>query len=144
MGIHFKQDSSLNDHARKLQRLVFEISITADAVPADKRQSSDMAGAALVRTEGKTAQADAMEDISALVAAPVDDPEARFAVLVDTSQNPPSKLYSASVTPSVGTISIEALEITPEGRIVLDLESDQSLETQSLSCTIVLEYKETA
>lgn len=61
----FEKNAALNDHQLRQERLVFEIAITSNATPASKKHHSDIHGAVHLRTQGKTAEADAIEDLSA-------------------------------------------------------------------------------
>lgn len=138
---NFKQDARLYNQALRTQRLVLEASINFNATPADKVQGTDIAGAALLRTEGLTAAADAVEDISSLVTTPADT-TGIFALLIDTAMNPPEKIYSVKVTPSSGSISVESADITPGGRIAIDLDSSLDLSANDLTMVVEVEYRE--
>lgn len=52
------------DQQLKHKRLCFEISITGNATPASKKHASDLPGVCVLRSEGLTAEADAVEDLS--------------------------------------------------------------------------------
>ena len=62
----FTQESNavVFDHQLKHKKLVFEFSITGSATAASKVHASDLPGVCILRTEGKTAEADAVEDLS--------------------------------------------------------------------------------
>lgn len=59
-----ESNASLHDHQLRQKRLVVEFSITANATPASKVHSSELPGVIVLRTEGKTAEADAIENLS--------------------------------------------------------------------------------
>lgn len=61
----FEQNNVLHDQQLKHKKAVFEFSITGNATPASKVHASDLPGICILRTEGKTAEADAIEDLSA-------------------------------------------------------------------------------
>lgn len=138
MAIDFSTVSSaLHDHRLKQQRLVFQVAIDANGTPADKGHDSDIPGVAVLRTEGKTAEADAIEDISGDVTAPV-DATGIFGMLVDVRA---TKLYSVTVTPSVGAVTVTSVKKS-SGRLAIDMDSDQDLSSQDLTLTVEIEYKQ--
>lgn len=138
MSIDFKKKSELQDHQLKQTRMVFEVSITANATPANKSHIVEIPGCTVLRTEGKTAEADAIENLTGQVTAPV-DATGIFALLVDEKA---SKFHKATVTPSVGTITVTK-SISTGGRLLLDMDSNQDLSTTSLTLLVELEYKST-
>jgi hypothetical protein len=139
MSIDFRaKNSAIHDHLLKQTELVANASITFNAVPASKAHASDVPGGIYLRTQGKTAEADAVEDISALVTAPVDS-TGKFGILIDDPTV--EKLYLTSVTPSSGTVSVVASGVTPGGRLYLDLDSSLDLSAASLTVTLELNYK---
>lgn len=138
--MNFKKKAQLHEHYRKLQRIVADATIVSDATPADKKHATDLPGVVYLRTEGKTAQADAIENTSADVTE-ADDEGGVFGVLIDTAEDKATKLYpTISVVPSTGTIAITASGITPEGRIWLDLNSSVNLSSADLTITIAIDY----
>jgi hypothetical protein len=138
----FKREAGLNDHMRKLERLVLQVDITANATPASKVLSSDLPSAVYVRAEGLTAAADAVESLSGVVSTPV-DATGKFAVLIDTGLNPALKAYRVQVLrASTGTLAVVAQGVTAGGRIYLDLDSDQSFASTSCSFELAVDYRE--
>ncbi len=138
MSIDFRKKSELQDHKLKQTRLVFEVTITANATPASKTHTVEIPGAVYLRTQGKTAEADAVEDVSGSVTAAA-DATGIFALLVDEKA---SKFHKATVTPSAGTITVTK-SITSGGRLLLDMDSNQDLSTTNLTLIVELEYKST-
>lgn len=138
MSNDFRSKSAMMDHLLKQTRLVAQVSIDSNATPASKVHGSDIPGVLFVRSEGKTAEADAVEDISGLVTAPV-DATGKFAILLDEADL--DKFYVKSVSADVGSISVVASGLTPEGRIYIDLDSDQTLASQDLVVTVQLDFK---
>lgn len=138
MSNEFNNSATLYSHRLKQQRLVAEVSISADATPADKEHGSDIPGALVLRSEGKISEADAIDDLSAIVTT-ADDGTGVFAVLLDVNA---SKLYKVSVTPDVGTVAVTASGLTSDGRIYLDLDSNQDFSSQGVSFLLEIEYKE--
>lgn len=137
MSVMFKKKAEFHDHLLKQTRLVMEVKVVANATPANKQHIVDVPGMAYLRTQGKTAEADAVEDISAQVAAAANDANGVFAVLLDEQV---SKIYSVAVTPSAGTATITGA-ISTGGRMILNLDSNQDLSTTDLTCLLVVEYK---
>lgn len=136
MSNEFKKKSELYNHQLKQTRLVFEATITFNAVPANKTHTVEIPGAVYLRTQGKTSEADAVENLTGQVTAPV-DATGIFALMVDEQA---TKFHKATVTPSVGTIATTK-SISTGGRLLLDMDSDQNLATTSLTILVELEYK---
>jgi hypothetical protein len=60
-----EQNSVLNDYQLKQKRLCAELTITANATPANKEHGiPDVPGVMLLRTEGKTSDVDAIETVA--------------------------------------------------------------------------------
>lgn len=137
MAIDFRADKDvLHDHLLKQMHVVFQVSITASATPADKVHASDLPGIAVLRTEGKTATADAIEDLSSTFST-ADDGTGVFGILIDDAIA--KKFHIASVTPSSGTIDVTK-GISSEGRPYLDLDSSVDLSAASLTLVCELVY----
>lgn len=84
-----EKNSRLGDHYLAQRDLAFEVSITANATPADKEHGIlDLSGVALLRTEGKTAEADAVEDLSGDFTTAVDNStgDSQFGILLKGSE----------------------------------------------------------
>lgn len=131
------QNASLHDYKLKNNHMVCEVAITANATPASKVHASDVPGAVVLRTQGKTAEADAIENLSAQVATATDSTGV-FAVLIDDPNV--QKFLKATVTPSVGTVSVTK-SISTGKRLILAIDSNQDLSTTSLTLLIELEYQ---
>lgn len=90
-----KGNPSLNEHMVRSERLVFRFAITAHATPASKVHSVPLPNVYL-RTEGKTATADAVETITWTTA--VDATNAVFGILIDLGDNEVSEVLRCQVT----------------------------------------------
>lgn len=138
MSNDFRSKSSdLMDYILKQERLVFEVAITANATPANKVHASDIPGVAVLRTEGKTAEADAIEDLSAQVPTAA-DATGVFSILIDDPSV--KKFLKASVTPSVGTVAVTK-EISTGNRLILEIDSNQDLSLTDLTLLVELDYE---
>lgn len=140
MSIEFRPNSmEIHDRMLKGQRLMMQVTVGADATPADKTHSDDLSGKAILRTEGKTAEADALEDVSGDVTAPA-DATGLFAVLVDDEMV--EKIYKVDVEASNGTIALGAqgAKVTSEGRMVIDLDSSLDFSAAGATFTIIVDY----
>lgn len=123
-----------NDHNLKTEILVFGVSITANATPALKVHASDLPGVAVLKTEGKSTEADAIETYTSSPA--LADATGIIEVLIDDKCN---KIYEARVvSASAGTATITAAK-TANDRIILKIDS--SLILSSASVDLVLEVK---
>jgi hypothetical protein len=102
MSIDFKSDSAaLHDHRLKSHREVFEVAITGNATPADKGHSSDIPGVAILRSLGKTADADAAESLTWTT--PVDATNGLFGVLFSHGKVNKVKKVTVSEQTSTGS-----------------------------------------
>lgn len=137
MSIDFRAKSAdLHNYLLKQDRMVFEVSITSSATPANKVHSSDIPGCAVLRTEGKTAEADAIESLTGQVTAP-SDATGIFALLIDDANV--KKFLKVTVTPSSGTIAVTK-SISTGSRLLLDMDSSVSLAATSLTLLVEVEY----
>jgi hypothetical protein len=140
MAIEFDSDNAgLHSHKLKNNRMSFQVTVGANATPADKTHSSDAPSAAYLRTEGKTADADAVEDASSSFTAPA-DATGIFGVLFDDPSV--EKVYSASVSADSGTVALGAqgASVTAEGRVAIDLDSSLDFSSAGATFTITLDY----
>lgn len=134
MSIDNRRKNSMYQHLLEQQIVVFNVKINSNAVPASKVLESDIPQVAILRTQGQTADADAV-DASISWTAPV-DANGTFGLLMDEKV---TKIYEVSVTPSVGTIAVTSA-ISSEGNLYLQLDSNQDLSTTSLQCLVELKY----
>ena len=90
---------SYQEHNLRFERLVYNFSITGNATPASKTQTSDLPGMAILRMQGETAQADAIESDFTWTA-PVDNAsgDSVFGILLFLDGNEAEKVYDVSVT----------------------------------------------
>lgn len=137
MSIDFRQNSTLHDYLLKQKKVCFEVSITANATPASKVLASDIPGVAILRCEGQTATADAIDNLTGIVTAPV-DATGIFAILFDDAVA--QKFLKATVTPSAGTVAVTK-GLTSSGRMYLNIDSNQDISSTNLTLLVELEYK---
>jgi hypothetical protein len=62
----FEQNAAVMNQQLKHKKLVFELSIKKHTTPASKLHASDLPGVCVIRSEGKTADALAVEDVSGM------------------------------------------------------------------------------
>ena len=139
MAIEYNDNPTLHDHRLKSQRLVFDASVVSNATPASKSESSDLPGVAYVRTEGRTATADAVEDVSSQVSNAPSDANGIFHILLDVPEA--RKAYVTKVTPDVGTATVST-KLTTGKRLLVEIDSNQTLASQDLTVTLELDYLE--
>lgn len=135
MSINVRQNATMTNYLLGQQRLVFEVAITANATPALKVLQSDIPGVAVLRAQGQTAAADAIESGIAFTAP--NDANGIFGVLVDDLSR---KFLKAEITPSVGTATVTKA-LSAEGRPFLNIDSNQDLSTTNLTVLVELEYQ---
>lgn len=94
MGIDYRNRPELHDFLLKSKRLVFQSSIYHSATPANKKHASEIPGAVYIRSEGKTAEVDAIESLT--WSTPDDDNSGNsvFGLLIDLGDNKARKVYS--------------------------------------------------
>lgn len=152
MSVEFKKQSALHNHMLKQQRLVFEVAITADATPADKVHRSDIPGVVLLRTEGKVAEADAVEDLSASFTTAADNStgDSQFGILINLDGNPAKKVKSVTVTEQTSLASsltvtgpLSGEFLTSAGNVAIDVAgTGLALDTESPTLLVEVEYDE--
>ncbi len=136
-----KSKSPHQGHSLRQERLVAECSILADATPADKVHRSDIPGVLILRTEGKTEEADAVEaDLDDIFTAPNDEDsgDSIFGILINLGDNKADKVYSATVN-ALATVAT----VTPEGNIALDVTGTGiDLEADDTTLLVKVDYRE--
>jgi len=151
MSIEFKSLSSHQDHLLRQQRLVAEFTITGNATPASKVHSEDVPGLMVLRTEGKTAAADAVEALTWTAAADNSTGDSVFGLLLDLGDNKATKIYSVTLTEvsSVSTSEVVtgpnsgASQLTSAGNIAIEVAATGlNLASESPTFRIEVEYLE--
>ena len=149
-----EKNSTLGNHFLAYKKLAFEVSITANATPADKVHSiKDIPGVALLRTEGKVADADAVEDLSGDFTAAEDTTNGQFGVLIKGSElGSVKKVLRVQVTQLTATGTAIVVASPAQGSLVTDYLSDggniaiditatgTDLETESPTFLIEVDY----
>lgn len=126
-----------NSHMVKSRRLVASVSVVANAAPASKTHNSDISDSLILRTEGLTATADAIEDLSATFTA-ANDANGIFGILIHIENA--GKILSASVKNEAGTEELVSSPISSGKNIALDVDSAIDLSTTDQTFSIVVEY----
>jgi hypothetical protein len=134
MSIDFRQNASLNNHLLANQMLIFKVKVNSNATPANKVLETDIPTVAVLRCQGQTAQADAIESGIAFTT-PV-DATGICGLLFDDQVE---KIYQVNVTPSVGTVAVTS-GISAGGRLFLNLDSNQDLSSASVEFLVELKY----
>jgi len=151
MSIEFKSRASHHDHLLKSQRLVAEFSITGNATPASKAHSPDVGGLMVLRTEGKTAEADAVETITWTTAVDDSTGDSVFGLLLDLGDNKASKVYSVTLTEVTSVSTSEAVtgpnsgasHLTAAGNIAIEVAATGlDLSAESPTFRVEVEYLE--
>lgn len=147
-----KSMSSHQEHLLRQERLVFQFSITANATPALKKQAVDIPGLCVLRLQGQTAAADAVETIT--WTAPVDNNAGSsvFGVLLDLDKDIADKVYSVSLTEVTalaaslsvtGPNAVAGAYLTTDGNIAIEVAaSGLNLASESPTFQVVVEYRE--
>jgi hypothetical protein len=143
--------SSHQNHLLRQDRLVFEFSIVANATPALKGRAADVPGVVILRTEGQTADADAVESGIAWTT-PIDDDsgDSIFGVLLNLAENIADKVYSVTLTEvsSVSTSEVvtgpggSASFLTAAGNIAIEIDATElDLATESPTFRLAVDYR---
>lgn len=111
----FENNSALHDYQLKHRKLVFNYTITGNATPASKAHGvPDLPAVVVLRSEGKVADADAIETISFTTAADNSTGDSVHGVLIKGSAlGSISKVLSIKVTDRGGTAT--SLAVTAHG-----------------------------
>jgi hypothetical protein len=146
-------NSVVENEQLKTRTLAVSIAITASATPASKTVETNLPGVAYLRTEGKTATADAVEDLSSDFATAA-DATGVFGLLLDGSKlnaDDVSEVLAvrADVSNGVGTLAVSSPSggsevtayLTTDGNIAVDLDSNQNLTTTDINAVIFVTYK---
>jgi len=137
----------------KTQRLTFELSITGNATPASKEHASDLTGVAYLRTEGKTAEADALEAVSFTTADDESTGDSQFGILIDgsklTNDREFDKVLSVTLTEQTSLATgytvakVSGDYKTAGGNIAIDITgTGLDLTSESPTFLLTVEYKE--
>lgn len=147
-----KSMSSHQQHMLDQERLVFEFSIVGNATPASKKQAVDIDGLVVLRTEGQTAAADAIEALT--WTAPVDDNsgDSIFGVLLYLDLDIADKVYTVTVTEPTGISSALSVTgpnaapgayLTANGNIAIEIAAtDLDLSADSPTFLVKVDYRE--
>lgn len=138
--------SIVENEQLKTRQLAIKIEITGSATPASKVQGTNLPGVAFLRTEGKVAAADAIEDLSASFATATDSTGV-FGLLLDASK---LALFGINDVLEVrtyvqsGTLAATAAVtnfVSAEGNIAIDLDSSVNLTNANLLATVIVIYR---
>lgn len=147
MSRDFKNRPELHDHMLRQQHLVFRFKIYSDGTPADKVHESDIPGVVHLRSEGKTADADAVETIT--WTAPVDDDtgDSVFGLLIDLGDNEARKVLNVRLSEISNVSTSEVVTgpnasaddyLTDSGNIAIEVAAT-GLDLSTEDCEFVLE-----
>lgn len=151
MSNDFKSMVSHRNHKLKQNRLVAEFSITANATPADKKHAVDVNGLMVLRTEDKTAEADAVESLTWTTAVDNSTGDSVFGLLLDLDENKARKVYSVTLTEVTSLSTSEVVSgpdgsssfLTAEGNIAIEVAATGlNLASESPTFRIEVEYLE--
>ncbi len=146
-----KSKPSHQDHALRSERLVCEFSIIHHATPASKKHHADIPGTVVLRTQGKTADADAVEAGLTWTTANDGPTNSVFGVVLDLGDNKADKVYSLSLTEVSAVSASESLAsptgatayLTPEGNIAVEITATGlDLELEDPTFRLEVEYRE--
>lgn len=145
----FNQNSVVENHVLKHQKLVFELKITSHATPASKKHSSDLPGVCVLATEGKLTDVSAVEDITGLTnySAP-SDANGIFDVLLKGSELGEVKKVMKVAAHSKGAAGLTACTVqilgdsfglTADGNVAFEVDSAINLSTTDETVVVELD-----
>lgn len=142
--MYFHKHAGAEDYALRCARLLIPFSITFNATPASKVTAVDLAGVAVLATEGQTAAAAAV-DSGTNFTTPV-DATGIFGVLL-ANLGTVEKLLDAQILQlSSGTATISkkgasSSGVTASGNIAVSIDSSLDLSAVSLSAVLAVDYR---
>lgn len=136
----------------KTRELVVECTITANATPASKKHSSDIPGTLILRTEGLTADADALETLAFTTAVDNSTGDSVFGIILKGANLPNNaieKVLSVVVTEqtalatSLAVSKVGSSFLTAEGNIAFNIAgTGLNLASESPTLLVRVIYKE--
>ena len=148
------KDSLVSSRMDKTRELVVECSITANATPALKVHASDIPGTLFLRTEGKVADADAIEDLSGDFTTAADNStgDSQFGILIKGANLPNNSIEKVlqvevieqtALASSIAISKVTTDWLTDGGNIAIDV-AGTGLNLASESPTLLLKviYRE--
>lgn len=136
----------------KTRQLVVECSITANATPASKKHASEIPGTLFLRTQGLTAEADAVESVAFTTAADNSTGDSQFGILIkgiNLPQNEIEKVLKVEVTEQTALASsltvakVGSSWLTAEGNIAIDITgTGLNLASESPTLLVKVIYRE--
>ena len=143
-----QKNPQVYDRIQKTVSLCLRAKVEGDATPADKKHESDLPGVAVLISEGKTADADAIE--ASLPYQTPSDLNGQYSILLKGSELDEiedvqeARLIESrdggSTTVSLVTSGSTVRGLTPEGNILIDVDATDALNSTDDS-EIVLEVK---
>lgn len=142
---------SHEEHLLRYERLCCNFSITANATPANKQQQVDVVGLEVLRMQGQTAAADAVELLT--WTAPTDNTAGNsiFGMLLNLDENIADTVYCVTLreVTSLGTSYVvtgpngSASFLTAAGNIAIEVAAlGLNLSSESPTFNLVVEYRE--
>ena len=110
-----EQNNVLNDYKLKQRRVMVEFSVTANATPASKAHASDLPGVLFLRTEGKTAEVDAIESVAFTTADDEATGDSVFGVMLKGSELGSIKKVLGIRVSETSTALATSLAVTKHG-----------------------------
>lgn len=134
-----EKHEGLQSRLLKSKRLCLQVKVESDATPANKSRSSDLAGVAIISTEGQ----DEAADLGVTLAQTPDDGNGLFSVILDKAAmgdvHKINKVETVAVSGG-GTSTVTASYID-NGYIVIDLNSSVDLSAADAEIQIIVDYQ---
>lgn len=147
-----KSNSAHQDHCQRQERLVCEFAITSNATPASKKHHADIPSVVVLRSQGKTAVADAVESLTWTTAVDNDTGNSVFGIILDLGSNKADKVYSVTLTEVSAVSASEAVSgplaaaasyLTAAGNIAIEVAATGlNLASESPTFRLEVEYRE--
>lgn len=149
---NLKHMPSHEEHLLRYERLCCNFSIVSNATPANKKENVDIVGLEVLRLQGQTAAADAVES-DIVWTAPVDNNAGNsiFGILLNLDENKADTVYCVTVTEvtSLGTSYVvtgpngSPSYLTAQGNIAIEVAGlGLNLASESPTFLLIVEYRE--
>lgn len=147
-----EKDSSLQNREMKQRRYSFRVRIKGNSTPASKTLEQELPNVCVVRAQGQTATADAIEDLSASFATATDSTGVFGLLIKGTQIGPVDRIVPSSIkvdpldggTCTITPVSAGGVQngISPGGNLAFDMNSSLDLSSGStqLDVLVTLEY----
>jgi hypothetical protein len=141
---HREKNAAVEDYKLREKRLAIPFKITYNATPASKLHATDLPAALVLSSEGLTATATAIDSGTSFTTEV--DANGIFGALIHNLGTVDKLLDVQLVNLSSGTATVSrkgasSSGVTASGNIAVSVDWNGSLETTSLTATLIVDYR---